>query len=190
MKTVSRTRRAVSLVEVLLASTLTVTVLAVAVGTFLTGMVSWARGQGRIDAEGGSQRAVREISQTLREAMAVTVDADGKGLSYRMPALDANGNYTIPITWDGITRRIAYSNGQIVASGGAADRVLCKGVILTDPQSSGGTAAYAPFTAGSGTITRSLNVMIVSQRAADRDKTATSRSRETIYLRNIPDLFK
>lgn len=175
--------------EVLIASTLTVTVLSVAVGTFLSGMMSWFRGQGRIDAETGSQRAVREVSQTLREAMAVTVDANGMGLSFRLPVTNPDGSYTIPLTWDGVARRIAYNNGQLIVSGNGPDRVICKGVITTDPLTSGGTGSYKIFTAGGGSVTRSLNVEVVSQRTADYSKLATSRSRETIYLRNIPDLY-
>lgn len=189
MRNKRRTRRGVSLMEVLLASTLTVTVLAVAIGVFLSGMLSWMRGQGRIDAESGSQRAVRAISQTLREAMVVTVDSDGNGLTYRLPLSDSNGNYNVPMTWDGVTRRIFLSGGKIKVTGTGPERILCSGVISTDPLTSGGTGAYKVFTSGAGSITRSLNVMVVSQRTTDYNKTATSRSRETIYLRNIPDLY-
>jgi hypothetical protein len=185
-----RTRRAFSLVEVLLSSTLTVTVLMVAVGTFLTGMVGWARGQGRIDAEEGAQQGVRIVSQTVREAMSVTVDANGQGLTYQMPATDGTGNYTVPVVWDGITRRLFLSNGNLMVSANESSRILCKGVITTDPLTTNGTGTYRIFTPGGGAVTRSISVMVVSQRSADGNKMATSRSRETIYLRNIPDLFR
>jgi len=172
-----------------MASTLTVMVLGVSLSVFLSGLMGWTRGQGRIDAESGSQRAVREITMALREAMAVSVDADKNGVTYRLPVTDGNGNYTVPMTWDGLTRRVYKSNGQILMLDGDRTRVLCSGVIDTDPQSAGGTSPYTLFSAGGGTVTRSLTVMVVSRRTTDYNKSATSRSRETIYLRNVPDLY-
>lgn len=183
-------QRGASLVEVVFASTLTVVVLAIGVSTFLTGTLSWARGEGRIDAQESSQVAIRLVSQELREAMAVTVDADGRGLSYRLPTRDANGNYTMPITWDGVARRIEVNGTSLRITGGAQTRVVARGLIFTDPQSLGGTQNYRIFTAGNGTITRSLTVMVVTRREADGARLVTSRSRETIYLRNIPDLYR
>lgn len=189
-RTINRTRRASTLVETMFASSLTVAVLLVSVSTFLLAMVSWARGQGKIDAESGSQKAVRVLSKELREAMAVTVDSDGRGVTYRLPSYDENGNYTVPITWDGVTRRLEVQGSQIVMTAGGNSRTVCKNLILTDPLSSGGSTAYRPFTGGAGSITRSLTIMVVLRTQSDGGRYVTSRSRETVYLRNIPDLFK
>jgi hypothetical protein len=185
-----RINRGATLVEVTFAAALSTVVLFGAISSFLSGMTSWARGQGRIDAENGSQRATRQIARELRQAMSVVVDADGNGLTYRMPAMDTGGSFKMPVIWDNVTRRIYVSNNSIYVSGGGTARRLCTGVIGTDPQSPGGTGSYKLFTAGSGSITRSLSVMVVSRQIADKNNTAVSRSRETIFLRNIPQLVK
>lgn len=179
-----------TLVEVTLAAGLSTIVLFGAISTFLSGSVAWVRGQGKMDAESGSQRAVRMISRELREAMMVSVDSDGQGLTYRLPAKESDGSYTMPLTWDNVTRRIALSGGSVSVTSAGASRRLCTGVITTDPQSSGGTGTYKVFNAGVGAITRSLTVMVVSRQNTDRTSTAVSRSRETIFLRNIPQLVK
>lgn len=182
--------RGATLVEVTFAAALSTIVLFGAINTFLSGSVAWVRGQGKIDAETGSQRAVRQVSRELREAMSVIVDADGQGLTYRLPTKLGDGSYSMPVTWDGVARRIYLASGSLYVSRESVTKRLCNGIITTDPQSSGGSAPYKIFNAGAGTITRSLNVMVVSRQNTDRTSTATSRSRETIYLRNIPQLVK
>lgn len=182
-----RRRQGATLVEVVVAAGLSTIALFGAVFLFLSGAMSWARGTGRIDAESGANLAVRSVSRELREAMTVTVDSDGAGLSYRLPAKDEDGSFTTPVTWDGVDRRIELQGSQLCVTGSGQTRVICRGVVATDPLSN---STYRIFTAGSGAITRSLTVMIASSRNAEYNKMATSRSRETIYLRNIPQLVK
>ncbi|MBX3117643.1 MAG: hypothetical protein KF784_01145 [Fimbriimonadaceae bacterium] len=179
-----------TLIEVLTASFIGSTVLLITISVFIAGMASWLRGQSKINAESQAQNAVRIISQELREAMVVTVDTDGKGLSYRLPAKGSNGNYTVPATWDGVARRIELQGSKIVVTKPSSTRVITEDVILTDPLSTGGSATYKIFTAGPGTIVRSLSVMVVTKTAEYRKETNTSRSRELIFLRNIPDLAR
>jgi Tfp pilus assembly protein PilW len=178
-----------SLVEVTVAAAVTVLVLSGGISIFLFGSATWFRGQGKIDANQTSQRAVRNIAGELREAMTVVVDADGQGLNFRRPQKEADGSYTQPITWDGVARRIFLDNdGAVKVSGTGQPRTLAAGVITTDPMRSSAPFGYKIFTAGAGSITRSLTVMIVSQRASYRNEAVTSRSREVVYLRNVPML--
>jgi hypothetical protein len=181
-------RRGISLVETTIAAGLAVLTFYGATMLFLSGSMSWMRGAGKMDAEATTNRAVRQVARELREAMTVAVDANGQGLSYRLPVKDGSGTYTMPITWDGIARRIELQGTNLVVTGPGGNHIICSGVIFTDPQSPGGTGTYRVFSAGSGTITRSLTVMLVSSRSAEYNKMATSRSREIIYLRNIPEL--
>lgn len=176
--------------EVVISSGMTMFILIGAVSVFLMGMTAWFRGQAKLDANNSSQRTVREIVAELRESMFVSVDADGKGLTFQRPAKDTTGTYTQPESWDGVTRRIALNaSGEIwIQLNGTNTRRLCKGVILTDPLSTGGTGAYKPFTPGAGTLTRAVTVMIVTQANDYKNELTTSRSRETIYLRNVPQL--
>lgn len=192
-------RRGATLVEALTASALSVLALFTAVSVMISGMGSWAKGQGRIDAEGDAQAAVRAISNELREAMAVTV-VSGTLIEYRLPQKDEDGNFVVPAIWDGVARRIEWvptgsGIGEIRSVGGSTNRALCRNVILRDPQSNGftpssGGSAYAPFTAGPGTITRQLTIMIATRANGSQDQYVVSRSRETVFLRNIPSLTR
>lgn len=183
-------RQGITLVETVIAASFSVIAITGAVMLFLSGAMSWTRGAGRMDAESKANFAIRMISRELREAMSVTVDGNGRGLTYRLPQKQQDGSYVLPITWDGRYRRIELQDTNLVVIDGEAKHRICSGVVLTDPQSVGGSGSYKIFTPGSGTITRSLTAMVVSTRNADYNKTATSRSRETIYLRNIPQLVK
>lgn len=185
-----RTRRnkGVTTVELLMASGISVGVLFTAVMLFIYGMAQWSRGESFIIAESGSQVAVRSIANELREAMSVTVDGNGLGLSYRLPKKVEDGSWKSPVEWDGVDRRIEYANGSIRVSGGETVRTICANVILTDPEYEG-NQAYKVFTAGTGAITRQLMVMVVTKTNEYRQEHMTSRSRETIYLRNVPELL-
>ncbi len=181
-------RRGATLVEIVVASGMTTLVLFGAILAFLSGMTNWIRGQGRMDAESQSQRAVRALSQELRQAMSVTVDVNGLGLTYRMPAVDVNGDYVVPVVWDNVVRRAEYNNGTVRVMTGGIEHIVSRNVILTDPLSNGGSAAYNIFTAGGGAITRQLTIMVVTRTNSARNETVTGRIRETVYLRNIPSL--
>jgi hypothetical protein len=153
------------------------------------GSTSWIKGSANLDADTSAERAVRRISGELREAMAVTVDAGGQGLSYRLPTKDGSGNFSSPITWDGVNRRIALSGDQIQIVSGAATRVLIKNVTTTDPSTN---AAYQLFTPGAGVVARAITIKVATSVEAlkkqSNNQTRKSRYRETIYLRNIPEL--
>jgi hypothetical protein len=183
-------RRGVTLIETVVAAGFSVIAITGAVMLFLSGAMAWTRGAGRMDAETKSHFAIRLISRELREARSVVVDANGQGLTYQLPLKDEDGSYHLPMTWDGRSRRIELVGNTLRVVDGEAVHRICTGVALTDPLSPGGSGTYRIFTPGSGSITRSLSVMVVSTRNADYNKTATSRSRETIYLRNIPQLVK
>ena len=186
-----RKNRGVSLLEVMVSSTVSLLAITGAVALMIQGSTVWYKGEGKMLAETQSQRAVRMISGELREAMSVTVDGNGLGVSYRLPVIDSNtGNYTTPAIWDNVTRRIEYLEGNLrVVTGGSA-RVISHNVILTDPQSTGGASSYVIFAPGTGLIIRKLSVMVATQTSTTRGSYTKSRSRETIYLRNIPELSR
>ena len=179
-----------TLIEMVLALSLTAIVFTVGISTFLVGMGSWYRGQSRIGVESATSQGVRQIAMTLRTAMSVTVDANGQGLSYRLPQVDGTGTFISPAIWDGVNRRIELDGTQIFIKGDNLPNVdVVDNVITTDPLSSGGTATYKVFTPGAGTITRSLTVMVVAQTTQyNSPQKVNGRHRETIYLRNIPQL--
>ncbi len=173
--------------EVLTAATLTVGVLFAAVSALLFGAGSWLRGLGQISAETEAKLAVVAVSQILREAMAVTVDADGRGLSFRYPVKDSEGRFVVPPVWDGVPRRIAVQGGSLVLTEGPASRVLCRGVSSIDPKTG---SSYRVFTAPSGAIVREIAVQIVTSRDGRYANESQGRVRETVFLRNVPQLTR
>jgi hypothetical protein len=177
-------------VEVLVASGVSSFVLLGTLSVFVSGVSSWTRGNRRIDVETQSQTAVRKVADELREAVQVTVDADGNGITYFRPRLDGNGNFQInvrglPVS-DGVARRFFVLNGQLMHDSGAGPRTLCQNVILTDPLSPNGTVAYRPFVSGGGMVVRQLTVTIATRRRDGEGRNLTGRKRQTVFLRNVP----
>lgn len=182
--------RAASLTEVLIG----VSISSLVVFGGLTALVAtaggWSRGQSRIDAELEAVQAMRLIRDTLREAMVVTVSADGRAIAYRLPRKDLAGNYIQPAQWDGVIRRFEVRpDRKLYSVNGAVETVIVKGVSVMDPRNGIG-APYRQFTAGPGSIIRQVTVQIVTERQIQREgRSAYGRNRETVILRNTPTLL-
>ncbi len=176
-----------TLIEVVVSAGLSAMVMGVSVAVFMFGMKSWYTGQGRIEAEGTSHQVLRTLSAELREAMALTVDADGQGVTYQLPTKDGSGNYIVPITTDGVSRRVSLTSGNIVMTAGANTRIACRNIWATDPATN---AAYKVFTAGTGSVVRQLSIIVATRRPGSSADMVTSRSAETIFLRNVPELYQ
>lgn len=189
MKRTFRKKQGFSLVEVLIAAGISTLALFSATTVFLAGMSNWAKGQGQIDAETNSQRAVRTIANELRQAMSVFPASDGMSVQYRMPQLDVNGDYVIPVVWDGVDRSIYYQNGEIKIEEGGVARVICRNVVTHDYRAVN-EPAYKIFTPAPGSITRQITIQVVTRTNGARDEMVVGRKRETIYLRNIPELTR
>lgn len=151
------------------------------------GMGAWVQGEGRISAESQAQSGLRAVCQRLREAMSVTVDANGLGLTYRLPLKDSNGNYLVPAQWDNVVRRMELNGTNLNMVDAGVSRTICQNVSIRDPLTTGGTGSYRIFTPGTGTIVRQVTVQLVKETYGQRNA-VTSRRRETIFLRNIPEL--
>ncbi|MBC8064747.1 MAG: hypothetical protein H7Y17_07955 [Chlorobia bacterium] len=182
-------RQGSTLAEVVMASAATVLVLSAAIGTFLSSTQTWLQGEQKIQANSQVQNSIKTMGKELREAMSVVVDGDGMGLTYREATKDVNGEYIMPMTWDGVTRRIEkYGTTVRVVDAGVA-RTICKNVFPTDPNS-GFSVTYKLFKPGAGTITRSLAVMVVTKENGIRGAHQYGRARENVFLRNIPELTR
>jgi hypothetical protein len=152
----------------------------------ISGSAAWAKGMGKIGAETEAQMSVRVIAQQLREAMNVTVDSNGMGLTFQIPQKDSNGNFSVPEVSDGVTHRLEAEGNSLVLITGNSKRILSKDLIFTDPVSANGATAYQLFTPGSGAITRQVTIEVATKRFGYKANTVSTRSRETIFLRNIP----
>lgn len=183
-------QRGSTLVELLTASGVTTLVLLGSLSILFAGSASWAQGVGKIGAETDAQMSVRTVSEALSEAMSVTVDPNGMGLSYRVPLKDASGDFALPVTWDGVNRRIEVEGTKLAMIDGGNKRIIASGLIFTDPVSVHGSKPYELFTPGQGNVTRQVTIEVATKRLGFHAKPLLSRSRETIFLRNIPVLTK
>jgi hypothetical protein len=182
-----RKNRGSSLVEVLVASSISAFVMTSLILALLSGMKSWTIGQGKINAEVSSAQGMRSVISELREAMLVTIDNNGMGITFQVPARQNDGTYSVPPVSDGVNRRIYYqsSTQTIRVSDNTGDRALARYVINTDPSRNG--ASYRLFTATRvSTVIRQVDVRIVAQTNSSADDYNTSRARETVVLRNVP----
>jgi hypothetical protein len=181
-------QRGFTLVEAMFAAGLTITIVTTTLTLFVTGMMAWSRGEANIMSETGSHVAIRTIANTLRQAMSVTTDANGLGITYVLP-LQANGTDVMPLTSDGITHRFELDGTTLnMVDNGVVTRTLCKGVILTDPLSANGSQAYVIFTPGPGSVPTTVTVEVANVYASWQGTTISARNRETVYLRNVPQI--
>ena len=208
----SKFKKGFTIIEVLITSLISTMVLMAALSMFVMGSANWARGESAIDVESNSRQGVRRICNELREALYVSIDSDGQGLTYRKPVKDTNGDFVLPITWDGYDRRIYYSSGKILMSDGVSTAwQMARNVILKDPFLTSGSVdrtrimaledsryddsnnsadSYKIFIAGAGSVSRSVTVKLVTRNPGGLRAVVHGRNRETIYLRNIPQVAK
>lgn len=185
-----RRRSGFTLIEMVFTSFIMLFTVIVGLSIFLTGIQTWYRGEAGIETQTGAQQGMQNVVSLLREAIYVNVDANGQGLTFNLPVEDASGNIVVPMTWDGISRRIEVSGNKLVYTwDGGPVQTLCTNMITTDPLSPGGTNVYQVFTPGPGSVTRSLTIMLVSQQAVStQTKAIYGRRRDTLFLRNVPGL--
>lgn len=197
----------VTMAEVVVASAVSGAVLTFVVSLFLVSAASWARGESRIDGETNARQAVRIVSDELREAMWVSVDANGMGVTYRIPAKETTGEFKVPAVWDGKDRRIELKGTNLVLEEDAdTSRVIARNVITKDPfqtsnhvldsaitqqSDSASWPSYKIFESNIGALTTEVKVsVVIANRGGKTGEYVRTRKRELISLRNVPELIK
>ncbi|MEW5883414.1 MAG: hypothetical protein AB1725_04220 [Armatimonadota bacterium] len=188
MKRTTFRLRGVTLPEVLLGVSVLAFVTFGALLALVGTLAGWASGQARIQAEVETQRALRKVTDTLQEAMWAQVDADGMGIAFRLPQRDGSGNITFPLTWDGVERRIEIAGSDLRICDDAGCTTILTDVTTVDPNHPSG-GSYLMFVPSAGTTVRQVTVQIVVNRAVRADRTIWARARESVRLRNVPQLF-
>lgn len=179
--------RGATLMEAVISAGIGTLVLTASMSIFMFGMNSWYRGQGRIVAEGSANQAMRAAATEVREALSLTVDSDGLGITYQLPSKNTDGSYVVPMTTDGVSRRIALVSGSLLMTSTGVSRTLVRNVLTTDPTT---TSTYRVFTPSGGLVVRQLTILLVTKSSTVKTETYTNRSMETIYLRNVPELYQ
>lgn len=182
-----RRLRGNSLVEVMTSSFIVLFVMLAAIGILIASSYAWAKNLARANSDSQPQIAVQAIARELRGAITVSVDSGGQTIRFQKPSVDDNGAITTPAAADGVIRVITLTGSTITEQIGSVNPVvLARNVITTDPASPNGTSAYQIFTAGSGSIFRSVLVMVATQFDNGRGNLLSARARQTVYLRNVP----
>jgi type II secretory pathway pseudopilin PulG len=188
MKGLKRSRRrGFTLVESLTAAGITAITLVGGVSVYVSGMMSWAKGEGAIDSLNNAQNPIRLIAIELREATRVQVNTAGTELTYELPKKDPNGDYSMPLQSDGVPRYFRLVNDKLYQVVNTNGRVIANNVLTTDPETN---QAYKIFTTGGATIARQVIVQIAASKEGYQDQWEPTRARETICLRNIPQLTR
>lgn len=187
MKRIRRRVRGTTLIEVVTGASISAVTLIGGVACFMAGMMSWLKGVGSMDSISKSQNSVRLMAQQLREAVSVTISNDGNTVTYQLPLKDPSGSYVLPLTTDSTVRKFTLSNGTLTQTIGATSMKLTDNVLSTDPTTG---SSYKIFTANSGTVTRQVIIQLVTSKQGFRNNWTPSRSRESVYLRNIPQLSR
>lgn len=182
-----RRSRGTTLAEVVIAAGISSVVLFAGVGTFLIGMRSWIKGEANIEAASSSQRAVRNVSNELREAMSISVNTSGTKVDYTLPRREIDGTFTNPVVTDGIARSIERSGTDLILRRAGVARTIARDVLARRP---GETSDYRLFTVPAGSVSRSLTIEIWASKGGVRAEQIVERSRETLFLRNVPQLSR
>lgn len=180
-------RRGATMIEVVVGSGISVVTLVGGVGCFMAGMMSWMKGVGAMDSISKSQDSIKLMSQQLREAMSVTISDNGATVTYKIPSKDQSGSYVLPLASDGVTRQFKLVNGTLSQITDGNSRVVAANVLSTDPQTE---SAYKVFSANNGDVTRQVVITLITSRQGFRNNWTPSRSRESVYLRNVPQLSR
>jgi len=178
-----RQQRGFSLIEALVASSISMGAIGVATWIYFSGMGSWAKGRGDIDSMATSQVAVKKVANELQEAISVTVGNDGLSVSYELPKKDGGGNYISPAESDKVARSFVISSGTLTHFVGGTSRIIAKNVLLKDPLTN---QTFLPFQGDGNVISRRVDITLATEKDGQVTRKQSSCVSETIYLRNIP----
>jgi len=174
----------------MIASSILTIILVAGVAVMASTLQSWVKNTRKVDAENSGSYAVRYIASRLQEAYSASVSSDGKTLTYYLPIKDGNGRYVTPIVAENTARQFYVSDGNLYDSQDGETRLLVPHISLVDPLIAGSDKSYKPFLAGTGQVVHTITVHLVTlQQTSDSDTNKVrSRHRQTILLRNTPEI--
>jgi prepilin-type N-terminal cleavage/methylation domain-containing protein len=124
-----RRNQGFTLIELLISASILAMVLAIGASVFVGTGTSFKRGLNATISDDQARVAIDVVTRTLRESVAVSIDPDGMGVSYRMPAKMASGDLVQPVKWDGVQRRFFVQNGNLMRSEAGKTWILIPNVM-------------------------------------------------------------
>ncbi len=183
MRSKRRRARGSMMLELVIASALSVMVAALLVATQLGALREYQRALNQNTASRSAYNALREIRGIAQQAVQASVGAGGTQLTLLPPQRDASGAIRLPIqpdTVNAVTLTVNFAAGTLTLTSGGNSRVLLTGVSNRTPQGD----TYSPFTTrqyAPGVL--ALHVRL-SVRPGGGTTTTTAWFEETILLRN------
>lgn len=184
-------RQGFTLIELLTGMTVMGFVIVGTMTLLVTGMKSFKRTSYDVDITNQNSQALRRMSETLRQAMNVTITNNGTVISFNLPKMGAvdvvTGEKEVqdPLTSDGVARSytVNFSAGTLVEQPGG--RVLATSIAATDPQvgSTQYNQAYVPFQLTTFGSYRAVSInLITTQRLVNEVR--NMRMKTTAVVRN------
>lgn len=145
--------RGFTLVELLAGMTVMATVLFGTLSLLVTGMKSFRKTSTDVDITNQNANALRRVSETLRQAMSVTISNSGKTISFVLPRMGSVDPVTgekellEPLTGDGVSRSYVVDFTSRTLKEFPSGRTLVKNISPVDPLpgSTQYKQAYTPF---------------------------------------------
>lgn len=184
-------RAAFTLVELLTGMTVMMFVILGSLSLLVTGMKSFKKTTIDVDITNQNSQAVRRMSETLRQAMNVTISNSGKTITFNLPKMGGvdpvTGEKEVqdPLTSDGIARSytVNFTTGTVVEQPGG--RTLVRALAATDPQqgSSQYGQAYTPFQLTTFGSYRAVSINLITTQTLVND-VRKMRMKTTAIVRN------
>ena len=184
-------KKAFTLVELLTGMSILSMVLLGTMTLLVTGLKSFRKTTTDVDITNSNANSVRKISETLRQAINVTISNSAKTVSINLPRLGGVDPVTgekelvEPIQSDGINRSyiVDFTAGTLKEM--PSGRILIKNISPTDPEkgSAQHNLAYTPFQLTSIGSYRAVTVnLITSQKLVEMNR--YTRMKTTAVVRN------
>jgi Tfp pilus assembly protein PilW len=185
-------RRGFTLVELLAGVGVMSLVILGSLSLLISGLQSFRRTDADVRITQQNSQALRKISETLREAMSVTITNNGKTIMYSLPAKTAavdavtgERELVVPIQSDGVARGYAVDTVAGVVRELPSNRVIVRNVAPTDPEA--GSAqfgqAYTPFQLTSIGSYRAVSINLITRDTVS-SQTRWMRMKTTALVRN------
>jgi type II secretory pathway pseudopilin PulG len=186
-----RRRKGFTFVELLLGVGLMAFIILGVLSLLITSLRSIERTTTDINLSQPNAQAVRRVSESIRQAMEVTISNSGNTISYRLPKMNATNDpatgekeLQIPLEWDGVNRSFSITNGNLVEMPG--NRVLLRNISAVDPQpgSTQFNQSYSKFQLSNLGSQRAITINLITSRDV-QGKTRYSRMRTTVVIQNL-----
>lgn len=185
--------RGVTLIELLAAMSMLLLTLSGTVALVIGGLKSFQRTSSDVDQSETNARTMRRVTETLRQAVVVTVSQDGTLVQYQLPvrsqtpdAVTGERELLDPIQADGVQRSFAVVGSELID--GVSGRALIRDIVATDPDphSSGYGQVYRPFELGTVGSTRAITITTMTRKSLSGGNPIFWRLKNTVMLRNTP----